>query len=606
MERPKLNRLSPEVVNQIAAGEVIERPASVLKELIDNSIDAQSTRIVVKVKNGGIDMIEVSDNGVGIPSENLPEVFDAHTTSKIKNIEDLNTLISMGFRGEALSSITSVSKVTIQSKYKEEDVGYEISYGAEGKSEMKKCAREEGTLVRVEDLFYNIPARKKYLKSAQTEYRKIYEMLSKYLLAYPNIHFVIEKDGKKVLDMPVVKDAKPGDITKERATEIFTEADSLEIFYDGSGITIKGLSAHPSSHKAKTAKQVVFVNHRAITDRGIIRAVYEGYSRFLPFGEKISFVLGIDIKPELVDVNVHPRKEEVRFENAFRVYTAVEEAVRHTLEKALSFNNTHAEEPERSTPINSFDSIRQSFANSKPVSAPKQYSEISFNNKASSVRDSLLFSQEVLQNTFSAQPVEPLLQDNDKETSGIRNIFQIFNKYIVIEFEDDHLWVVDQHAAAERINFEKLTNRETKSNVQTLLVPQEVKLSKEQTLFVEEQKEFFEEMGFAFNIKDNGIDILTTPVEFMFDIQAMFNEIFELSDDPMILKQNFDKLKQDILATIACHLSVRSGQKLDRNEMLSMYKELSECKNEYSCPHGRPAIWKMSLSDIDKNFERTY
>ena len=606
MERPKLNRLSPEVVNQIAAGEVIERPASVLKELIDNSIDAQSTRIVVKVKNGGIDMIEVSDNGVGIPSENLPEVFDAHTTSKIKNIEDLNTLISMGFRGEALSSITSVSKVTIQSKYKEEDVGYEISYGAEGKSEMKKCAREEGTLVRVEDLFYNIPARKKYLKSAQTEYRKIYEMLSKYLLAYPNVHFVVEKDGKKVLDMPVVKDAKPGDITKERATEVFTEEDSLEIFYDGSGITIKGLSAHPSSHKAKAAKQVVFVNHRAITDRGIIRAVYEGYSRFLPFGEKISFVLGIDIKPELVDVNVHPRKEEVRFENAFRVYTAVEEAVRHTLEKALSFNNTHAEEPQHNTPINSFDSIRQSFVNSKPVSAPKQYSEISFNNKASSVRDSLLFSQEVLQNTFSTQPVGPLLQDNEKETPGIRSIFQIFNKYIVIEFEDYHLWVVDQHAAAERINFEKLTNRETKSNVQTLLVPQEVKLSKEQTLFVEEQKEFFEEMGFAFNIKDNGIDILTTPVEFMFDIQAMFNEIFELSDDPMILKQNFDKLKQDILATIACHLSVRSGQKLDRNEMLSMYKELSECKNEYSCPHGRPAIWKMSLSDIDKNFERTY
>lgn len=606
MERPKLNRLSPEVVNQIAAGEVIERPASVLKELIDNSIDAQSTRIVVKVKNGGIDMIEVSDNGVGIPSENLPEVFDAHTTSKIKKIEDLNTLISMGFRGEALSSITSVSKVTVQSKYRNEDVAYEVSYNEDGKSEVKKCAREEGTLVRVEDLFYNIPARKKYLKSAQTEYRKIYEMLSKYLLAYPNIHFVVEKDGKKVLDMAVVKDAKPGDITKERATEIFTEADSLEIFYDGSGITIKGLSAHPSSHKAKTAKQVVFVNHRAITDRGIIRAVYEGYSRFLPFGEKISFVLGIDIKPELVDVNVHPRKEEVRFENAFRVYTAVEEAVRHTLEKALSFNNTHTEEPQHNTPINSFDSIRQSFANSKPVSAPKQYSEISFNNKASSVRDSLLFSQEVLQNTFSTQPVGPLLQDNEKETPGIRSIFQIFNKYIVIEFEDNHLWVVDQHAAAERINFEKLSNRETKSNIQTLLVPQEVKLSKEQTLFVEEQKEFFEGMGFAFNIKDYGIDILTTPVEFMFDIQAMFNEIFELSDDPMILKQNFDKLKQDILATIACHLSVRSGQKLDRNEMLSMYKELSECKNEYSCPHGRPAIWRMSLSDIDKNFERTY
>ena len=606
MDRPKLNKLSQDVVNQIAAGEVIERPASVLKELLDNSIDAQTTKIVVKVKNGGMDMIEVSDNGLGIPKENLAEIFDAHTTSKIKSIEDLNTLISMGFRGEALSSITSVSKVTVQSKYRDEDVAYEISYNENGKSEVKKCAREEGTLVRVEELFYSIPARKKYLKSPQTEYRKIYEMLSKYLLIYPNIHFVVEKDGKKVLDMPIVKGAKLGDITKERAKEIFSEEDSLNVFYDGSGVSIKGLSAHPSSHKAKSAKQVVFVNHRAITDRGIIRAVYEGYSRFLPFGEKISFVLGIDIKPELVDVNVHPRKEEVRFENAFRVYSAVEEAVRHTLEKALSFNNTHTEIPQNDVSVSPFNSIRQSFSSSKPASAPKQYSEISFSNKASSVRDSLLFSQEVLQNTFSSQSTESLLQGNDKETSSIRNIFQIFDKYIVIEFEDEHLWVVDQHAAAERINFEKLTNRETKSNVQTLLVPQEVKLSKEQALFIEEQKEFFEGMGFALNIKDYGIDILTTPVEFMFDIQAMFNEIFELSDDPMILKQNFDKLKQDILATIACHLSVRSGQKLDRSEMLSMYNELSECKNEYSCPHGRPAIWKMSLSDIDKNFERTY
>lgn len=605
MERPKLNRLSPEVVNQIAAGEVIERPASVLKELLDNSIDAQATKIAIKIKNGGLDMIEVSDNGIGIPSENLPEIFDAHTTSKIKNMEDLNTLVSMGFRGEALSSITSVAKVQIQSKYKEEDFANEISYSENRKSEMKKCAREEGTLVRVEDLFYNIPARKKYLKSSQTEYRKIYELISKYLLAYPNIHFVVEKDGKKVLDMPIVKGFAPGDITEERSNEIFQEGGNLRIFYDGSGISIKGLSAHPSSHKAKSSKQVVFVNHRAITDRGIIRAVYEGYSRYLPFGEKISFVLSIDIKPELVDVNVHPRKEEVRFENAFRIYSAVEEAVRHTLEKALSFNNIHTEQSSNGTK-NAFDSIRQSFSESKQVSTPKSYSEITFNNKASSVRDSLLFSQEVLQNTFSSQPTELLSQDNEKEASSIRNIFQIFNKYIVVEFEDEYLWIIDQHAAAERINFEKLTNRETKSNIQTLLVPQEVKLAKEQILFVEEQKKFFEEMGFAFNIKDSGIDILTTPVEFVFDIQAMFNEMFELADNPVILKQNFDKLKQDILATVACHLSVRSGQRLEREEMISIYKELSDCKNEYSCPHGRPAIWKMSLSDIDKNFERTY
>jgi len=600
MERPKLNRLNQEVVNQIAAGEVIERPASVLKELLDNSIDAQATKISIRVKNGGLDMVEVSDDGIGIPSENLPEVFDAHTTSKIKSIEDLNSLISMGFRGEALSSITSVAKVLVQSKFEGEDTAFEINYNEKGKSNVKKCAREEGTLVRVEDLFYNIPARKKYLKSAQTEYRKIYELLSKYTLIFPNIHFILEKDGKRVMDMPIVKDAKPGEICKERSNEVFSDGESLSVFFDGSGITVNGLSAHPSSHKAKSSKQVIFVNHRAVTDRGIIRAVYEGYSRYLPFGEKISFVLGIDIRPDLVDVNVHPRKEEVRFENAFRVYSSVEEAVRHTLEKALSFDNTHGET--RAAPglpqVSIFKDVRESFPT--PTNTPKQYTEITFDNRASSVRDSLLFSKEILQDQpFSTQTQEQIPKD-------MRNVFQVFNKYIIIEFESDQLWIVDQHAAAERINFEKIRDREVNSNIQTLLVPQTIELSKEQCLFLDEHKEFFKNLGFNLSVKDTGVDVLTTPVEFAFDIQAMFNEMFELADDPMILQKNSDKLKEDILATIACHTSVRSGQKLERGEMVNIFKELSNCQNPYSCPHGRPAVWRLKLSDIDKNFERTY
>ncbi|NTV79236.1 MAG: hypothetical protein HGA25_08935, partial [Clostridiales bacterium] len=193
------------------------------------------------------------------------------------------------------------------------------------------------------------------------------------------------------------------------------------------------------------------------------------------------------------------------------------------------------------------------------------------------------------------------------EGGAFRNIFQIFDKYIVIEFPDERLWVIDQHAAAERINFERISkNEKGKQNIQTLLVPQQLAFTQEEKLFLEEYMQFFKDLGFDYEITVNGIDLHTTPVEFTFDIEKMFKEMFELADNPAILKQNFEKLRHDILATIACHTSVRSGKKLDRSEMISIFNELLKCQNPYSCPHGRPAIWKLTLDLIDKNFERTY
>lgn len=610
MEKPKLNRLTPEVVNQIAAGEVIERPASVVKELLDNAIDAKSSKIVIKIKNGGISLIEISDNGIGIPKENLEEVFDAHTTSKLKNIDDLNTLMSMGFRGEALSTITSVAKVTLVSKYIDDDVAYEVKVDENGRSEIKKSPRETGTSVKVESLFYNIPARRKYLKSEQTEYRKIYELLSRYFIIYPNIHFILEKDGKVVQDLPLVPESKAGEVRFERVKDIFTEESGLKMFYSGSGISINGFASHPSSHISKSTKQYIFLNNRPITDHGIVRAVYEGYARYLPFGEKVPFVLSIDIRPDLVDVNVHPRKEEVRFENAFRVYSAVEETVRHTLEQALSYHNENTSheqsfnEEKYTKPLvkgNDFAAMRDMFAKHESSTSSnygKSYinNDITFNNKASSVRDSLIFSKQLLEETPS--------YNSEKRT--IKNIFQIFNKYIVIEFEENILWIIDQHAAAERINFEKISRREKNSNTQNLLVPQIINFNEDEKLFLKENILFFETMGFNYNLVEEGIAVLSTPVEFTMDIEKMFREIFEIADTPELLSKNFEKLKHDVLATVACHTSVRSGQKLERAEMINMYNELLNCQNPYSCPHGRPAVWKLRLSEIDKNFERTY
>ncbi|HHX99420.1 TPA: DNA mismatch repair endonuclease MutL [Candidatus Dojkabacteria bacterium] len=614
MKGVKLNKLSDEVVRQIAAGEVIERPASVVKELVDNSIDAKASKITVKVKNGGIDLIEVSDDGIGIPKENLPLIFQSHTTSKLNSIEDLNTLLSMGFRGEALSTITSVAKVRTESKYEEEERANAIFFNEKGASEISTIAKEKGTTIKVENLFYNIPARAKYLKTANTEYRKIFEMLNRYFLIYPDISFTLEKDGKTVIELNAITHSKAGELHEERVREVLGKDfsdDMLKLRYEGSGIKISGFVSHPSKFKKKATNQYIFVNNRPITDRGIVRAVMEGYSRYLPFGQRIDFVINININPELVDVNVHPRKEEVRFENPFRIYSAVEEAVRHVLEKNLSYRNEESKGVGQIGSDIDFKSIRETYNTQVPqTSLPrasegvKQYQQQSLysQNKPTSVQDSIMFSKELF------KEIEPVEENQEQQDGDIRSIFQIFNKYIVIEFTNEKLWMIDQHAAAERINFEKLINREkNQTTLQNLLVPVEIPFSKKQIIFLKDSKDFFEDLGFLFDIKSESILLKTIPAEYAeADFETIFLDIFELEDNIELLGKSLKKRKEDILATIACHGSIRTGKSLAHQEMLNLFHELKACDNAYSCPHGRPIIWKLTLSEIDNHFERTY
>lgn len=599
----KLKKLPQEVVNQIAAGEVIERPASVVKELVDNGIDAEAEHITIRVREGGISLIEVSDDGVGISKEDLPDVFTAHTTSKLESMEDLNTLMSMGFRGEALSTIVAVSDTSMISKFEEEEIANEIKFESPSDYKLKKAARESGTVVRVENIFERVPVRKKYLKTAQTEYRNILNTLTPYFLIYPNIHWELYKDGKQVIDL-IETESKAGRIDKSRVNEVIKQdfVERMEtVFFEGNGMKISGLVAHPSDHYSRTKYQYIFVNGRNIWDNGIARGVMQAYDRYIPHGQKVPFVINIEIKPELVDVNVHPRKEEVKFLNPYRVYSAVEQAVEKSIEKLVSYKNI----PEKE----SFEGVNTDYI--KQGKSHKHSSrDINF-TKGSSVKDSLNFSKAVLEGSKQSsflgiedpETEEDFVKQSKKE---VRSFHQIFNKYIVVEFESS-IWVIDQHAAAERITFEKLskTTEVENTDTQNLLVSEDIEVDEAGKEFVTENIELFKNLGFNIEIGGSKLLIKSIPVEFVdADIKKLIDEVLELDTEE--LKDDLDRLKKDLVATMACHTSIRTGQELDIPLMKDVYYNLLDCDNPYSCPHGRPIVWKMSIEELDSKFDRTY
>ncbi|MBI2356845.1 DNA mismatch repair endonuclease MutL [Candidatus Dojkabacteria bacterium] len=610
----KLQKLPQELVNQIAAGEVIERPASIVKELVDNAIDAKASVIKIKVEEGGIKNIEITDNGTGIPEVDLVKVFDAHTTSKISSIEDLNEIMTMGFRGEALSTIVSVAKVKASSRHTEGEYGYEIAFDGITPQTIKKSAKEQGTTITVSDLFYNVPARRKYLKTPETEYRKILEILQPFFLRYDNIHFLLIKDGKEVLNLPAqVENAPSKELNLQRIKQVLKGEyiDRMFMFKSsGSGAEIFGYAGHPQDNYEKTSNQYIFINDRPIWDFGIAKSIRSAYSRYIPQTQKVPFLISIHLKNNLVDVNVHPRKEEVRFENPFRIYSAVEEAVSHALQNLVKTQNSFtANQPE----INYITPEYKQYTKVEDRGS-SNYNQGMFKNDTSSrdirfdkgskdfsIKQSLNFSKELLDIGRDGE-------ENHGNQVNASNVFQIFNKYILIE-SGNELIMMDQHAAAERINFEKLEKslENVNMDVQNLLLPTNIPLSEVELTYLTEYRDFFEKLGFKFTLDENGVDIHSIPSIFNgYNVEELFRSVFDISEVDRDIKKSFENSKNNILATLACHGSIRKGQSLTPQEGLNLYFTLLKCTNPYSCPHGRPAIWKQKLSEIDTNFYRTY
>lgn len=603
--------LSQNVVNKIAAGEVVERPASVVKELLENSIDAGATSIQIIIEEFGTKKIQIIDNGSGIAKSDFENLFHKHATSKINEIDDLDTIQSFGFRGEALASIASVSEIILATKSSNDEIGSEI-YAKNGKIEKVIPSQiTKGTNIQVLNLFENIPARKKFLKAKATENRAILEIINKFLLVNPQIDFTYSFDGNSK--------NFPATTSHSRTAKLLNlqEKDLIEIKIEGN-IEVQGFLVHPNIFLKNRNSGHIFVNSRTINDQLIAKAVKDGYDTFMMKNQYPGYFLSIKLPAEKVDVNVHPRKTEVRFQNSSEIYTTIRFGVNKTLlnfikkqthekiarqsitTQEISSAQTVNEESRSYTPSSSSQKDIDSFESflNEGIDSPNKLGELS---KISSyqVEKAIDFSAEIIQSNLASYQNELNLD--------LENATQLLNSYIITSNGKEVL-IIDQHAASERFFYEKYLKelKSKKVDSQVLLFPEIYNFDEFEVDEILKKEKVFEKFGFKLEqFGQNQIKILQVPAflklkDFEKVFKRIISDILENSDS-----SNIDhNILHEIAAILACHTAVRFGDRLTKPEVIQILKNLLLCEDPYNCPHGRPIIQDQSQYDIEKRFKR--
>lgn len=600
-----IHLLPQSVIHQIAAGEVVERPSSIVKELVENSIDAGSTSIRVEIENGGKDFIRIIDTGSGMAEADLLLSVHPHATSKLDTIEDLESLMSFGFRGEALASIAAVSRLVIQSRHTDSSDAFELRK----ENEVYKtfpCAHEQGTTIEVSDLFYTVPARRKFLKSDAVEQKAIVEYLMVQVLLFPQIDFTLISNGKSVIKVSQVANLK------ERLLELFglQFCDSLvPVFYDGDGLKIEGFVSKPQESVDKHPIQHTLVNKRVITDKNIASGVYSGYEGLLMTGQKPQYILNIEIVPHMVDCNIHPRKMEVRFADPSSIFVKVKSAVRHALDSAnlrpqmkSEVWSLKSESHEIGTQNSGFriNHDRQTINDQRQTFSSNPYSQTALNYSHSS--SSEMFSSLVDGNL-------ELNHDGNLGTDGEFSVStmivgQLHRSYILVQ-QDRGLLIIDQHAAHERINYEKLKKQLEDSEIpsQRLLIPIQLELSVSDFEMFLQVQPLLQKLGFEVE-EFGGRNVSISAIPEALDLgkaESIFLELLKGQHEDQ--SKNWKGSLDHLLATMSCRMSVMFGDALSQMEMEKLVQDLQTLPFEY-CPHGRPVTVEVSNGELEKMFKR--
>ena len=612
----KIIKLDKQLANQIAAGEVVERPVSVIKELVENSIDAGSTEIIVDIEEGWIQKIVITDNGWWISKEDLPLVPEKYATSKISSLQDLYNVMTFGFRWEALSSISSVSQFEIISKTDQESFWYSLKVHNGQIGQIETYPAENWTKIIVENLFYNTPARLNYLKKPRTEYNHILDFLNNMALSYPHIWFQFNNDGKNIFHYQADENLET------RIYSIYGEQISSQLIpidFSLYGMRIYGMVSDPKVSFWNKNRQVLYVNKRVIKSPLIMKAISDAYNRFIPHGMHPVYILQIEVNPTEVDVNVHPRKMEVRFANESSLFKAVHSAIFSKLESTTLLSHSWENNWETENIQNNTFSHQNNFQSSSQNSAPQYYTgsgtkfksyspykNIESNPAQWKIGAALDFSKATLDSEHIQENSGPVHNSNDLHYTKMWKIIgQMHNSYIIVETES-WMQILDQHALAERIIYEKLVKSQYKAKVQWLLIWESIQLQPKELAILEENKQTFDDMWFDFEILQawsimiNGIPDFVKKENVSQIFTWILDDIWSQNNNK---SQTLEEVRNKIFAYTACRSAIKFGNKLN---LFEMNKLLNDAVMDYSatCPHGRPVIYEMSLQELQDKYER--
>ncbi|RDE15617.1 MAG: hypothetical protein C4K49_05970 [Candidatus Thorarchaeota archaeon] len=589
----RIRVLSPDMVSFISAGEVIDGPWSIVKELVENSLDAAATHIDIEIRGGGIDSVVVSDNGHGIAHDDVPMCVRGHSTSKVRNREDLDTIATYGFRGEALASIAAVADLHILTRTADEEMGSKLVSRVGEAPKITNASRPNGTTVEVTHLFARIPARKKQLGTPKTEGQRVVDVVMRHAMPRFDVGFRLVKDGEVIIDCP------PEQSPRDRAVAAWgaeVAPHLAEVYFTKDSITIKGFLARPLVTRGTRAREYLSVHKRPVEDMRLSTAVESAYSTLLMRGRYPVCVLDISLDPLRVDVNVHPTKREVRIKDAEEVASAVRESVRRVLLEPQP--STFGQGPEDILAGPSLEPFLMEEESEKP-------SSLSSSANRQPTTDAFRLVEGVSLEGVTSETSDDIIR---VPTLGgtFRIVGQVHNLYVVLELQEG-LLIIDQHAAHERVMYERL-RRQMNSGampVQELLEPIVLRLQHTDAENVLGLSDVLERMGYSVS-GFGGNEILVTTLPDVLGYQVSEKEVTSIVDEILAIGVDHasEHFMDEIVKITACHSAIRAGQPMSKDEIRNLLVAMASTPNRYSCPHGRPTILRISVQELEKKFGR--